>query len=75
MLVPETTMHKDHLAADRENHVGPTGQVMAMKPISVTQAVNEAPDGKLWLHILTADRTHYAAAVFSRNSVHGLTLG
>lgn len=72
MLAPEATMHKDHFPAARKYHVGAARKAVAVKPVTVAHAVGKAADGKLGLHIFTANRPHHPASDFRRYPVLGV---
>jgi hypothetical protein len=63
VLMPEASVNEDNFAACRENHVGSPRKGMAMKPVSETHPMNQAPHSKFRLHVLAADRAHICAAV------------
>ena len=70
VLMPEASMNEDDFTAAREDHIRPTGQRVAVKTITIAHGKNEAPYGKLGLHVLASNRPHHAATFLGRNSVH-----
>lgn len=58
MAMPEAAVHEHHLAQSHENEVRATGEVSAMEPEPVSQLMDQAPDGQLWLRVLPADARH-----------------
>jgi hypothetical protein len=70
MLMPETSVHKDHFAAARENNIWPAGKNFPMQPESVPQSVNQPADGKLWGCIDTADTPHICTSLCRADFIH-----
>jgi len=50
--MPKTAVHKDHFAPGAEDHIRPSWQVLPVKPVSVTHAVNKMTHHPLWLGVL-----------------------
>ena len=47
MLVPETSMHENHLSFPGEHYVGRTGKVSIMKAEPIPHGMNQSPNSKL----------------------------
>jgi hypothetical protein len=69
MLVPEAAMNKYHFPAGRKNDIGFSWKILAMQAESVTEAVNQPAEHKLWTRIFTADAPHVGAATICRKIV------
>lgn len=61
MLVPETTMHKNHFAPPPEYDIRLTRQVLCVKPIPVTERIEQPSNHHFRSHPLAPDVTHYFA--------------
>jgi hypothetical protein len=64
MSVPEAAMNKYHFSPGRENEVRRFGEIGAVKPVAVSQLMDQPSYRNLRLHALAADRAHVRAAVY-----------
>jgi hypothetical protein len=62
--VSEAAPHLDDAPPTGKRHVGPPGQVRAVKAEAVAHPVHETPDKHLRLGVLASDRPHDAASCF-----------
>jgi hypothetical protein len=62
MPMPETAVHKDHLAPGCKHEIGLAGQVFAMKAEPIAEAVNQRPDGQFCDAARRFDAAHSFAA-------------
>ncbi len=75
MLMPIAAMDEDNFSPAYERQIGLTGQVVAMKPVSISKRANKPPYRQFRLHALTTDCPHIGAAALYRKLVgHALTL-
>jgi hypothetical protein len=70
MLMPKATMNKDSFAAATEENVRLPGQILCMKPVSVTQTVQQLPHNYFRLCILPSNAPHEAASFGGRKNVN-----
>lgn len=63
MLVPETTMHKDHEAMSGQDDIGLAGQVAAVQSKPIAERVQKPPHSDLRLGIPRPDPRHQRAAL------------
>lgn len=70
MLMPEASVHKDHLAARRKYKVGLARKILAMQPITVAHSVDKAANQHFGLHALALDAPHVFGAVLGGELVH-----
>lgn len=63
VLMPEAAMHKDDLAAGRENQIGPAREIMPVQSVAIPQAMHEPAHEHFRFHPRAADSTHIRAAV------------
>jgi hypothetical protein len=65
--VPETAVDEDRLLSTWENDVRPPREVLAMKPVTVPEPMEEAAYRDLWASVLRLDGLHDQAPL-SRSS-------
>lgn len=70
MSVPETSMNEDGGVVLRENHIGLSGKVVAMKAKPEAEPVQEGPDGYLGRRIPAADTAHDFASFCGGECIH-----
>ena len=70
MLVPKTTVHKDHFSAGGEYNVGAAGELSPMQPETVAQPVQLGAHDQFGFSILASDSPHVFAAASTRDRIH-----
>ncbi len=68
--MPETTMCENNFFPAWKNNVRPSWKVFAVQAESISEPVNQAPQGELRIRILAADAPHIATAPFRAELVH-----
>lgn len=63
MAMPETSVHKDGQTVARQDNVRLTRKIRPSQPESIAQAMEQLPNGYLWLRVAATDRLHVAAAL------------
>lgn len=58
MLVPEASMHEDHLTPSREGEIRSAREIYAVKAEPVTQSMYQSADIYFWLRVSPAYRSH-----------------
>lgn len=66
MAMPETAMHENYLFSGRENQIGFSRHVIAVKPIPITSGVTNLSNDHLGGGIFRFDRPHGSTALFGR---------
>jgi len=59
MLVPKTTMHKDHFSSTTKHDVRITGKIVRMKPIPIAEGVQQFSDSQFGSSIALLICFHY----------------
>jgi hypothetical protein len=72
VCMPKATMNEDSFPARREDKVGFSGQVFAMKSIPIPEVEQRLTHRKLGTSVLAADARHSLATLGFRQSIHGL---
>ncbi len=70
MAVPETSMDEDDFAPGGENEVGLPRQIAAMKPVAVTEGVDQPPDSHFGFCVFRADPGHSLGTLLWRQRIH-----
>jgi hypothetical protein len=70
MLVPEAAVNQYDLAARRENNIWAARQILAVKPESVPEPVNQTTQNNFRTSVLAADARHICAAAPLTDFVH-----
>jgi hypothetical protein len=66
MLMPKAPMDEDDPPSAHKHQIRGSGQISSMEPVSVTESMNEAPNGKLGLAVFAANPRHPLRALFRR---------
>lgn len=68
--MPETAVHEDSFLSAWKDNIGPSGKVSPVQAESVSEPVDQAPQGDLRIRILASDTPHIVTAPLITNLIH-----
>lgn len=68
--MPKAPMHKNGGLAPRQDKIGDSGKVGAVKPKATAHEAKNAPHGQLGAGVLRADAAHDRRTLLWRNCIH-----
>jgi hypothetical protein len=68
--MPETPVNENDLSWSRENHVGSSGEVACVKPVSEAHAVNQTAYNHLWAGVHSLYAGHPLTSLLFGEIIH-----
>src|SRR3546814_8110894 len=63
MLVPEATVHEDGFTLAYKDEVGPSRQILPVKPVAVAEPMCQSPNDQLGRSVRAPNPTHVLASL------------